>query len=69
MDDEKLTMLLQHCSHYPALFNKISNILYNDFGQIGSVPALLVVWIETQHTFFYDEGELKMFERHVQEEV
>lgn len=69
MDDEMITKLLIHCSHYPALYNKISNILYEDFGQIGSVPALLIVWVMTQHAYFYDEYELHMYDIHAQEEV
>ena len=54
MEDEKLTMLLQDCSKRPELFNRISNILYENFGNLGSVPALLVTWVVIK---YYDEKQ------------
>lgn len=62
MNDEQLTMLLQHCSKYPALFNKVSNALYKDFGNLGSVPALLITWIVSKYNFYYDTDGVHMFE-------
>ncbi len=54
MDDDKLTMLLQDCSQRPELFNRISNILYENFGNLGSIPALLVTWVVIK---YYDTKE------------
>lgn len=54
MDDDKLTILLQDCSQRPELYNRISNILYENFGNLGSVPALLVTWVVMQ---YYDTKE------------
>lgn len=62
MDDEKLTMLLQHCSKYPELFNKVSNVVYKDFGNLGSVPSLLITWIVSKYTFYYDTDGVSIFE-------
>ena len=69
MDDEKMTMLLQHCSKYPTLFNKISNIIYKDFGNIGSVAALLITWIVSKYNFYYDAEGLHMYEIHPDESI
>lgn len=52
MNDEKLTMLLQDCSQRPEVFNRISNILYENFGSVGSVAALIVTWVVIK---YYDE--------------
>ena len=54
MENDKLTMLLQDCSQRPELFNRISNILYENFGNLGSVPALLVTWVVIK---YYDTKE------------
>ena len=62
MDDEKLTKLLQHCSKYPAMFNKVSNILYKDFGNLGSVPALLITFFITKYRCYYEIDGVHVFE-------
>lgn len=54
MDEEKLTMLPIECGKRPELFNRISNILYENFGNLGSVPALLVTWVVIH---YYDTKE------------
>lgn len=49
MDDEKLTMLLNECGKHPEIFNKVSNIIYSEFGELGSVFGLLATWVVMQY--------------------
>lgn len=55
MDNEKLLMLMKDCGERPELFNRISNILYENFGNLGSAPALLVTWVVMKY-FDTEEG-------------
>lgn len=52
MEDEKLTMLLRDCGERPEVFNRIGNILYENFGNLGSVVTLIVTWVVIK---YYDE--------------
>ena len=47
--------LIQTCNKEPALYNKISNILYKDFNIKGATTSLLV----TYFVILYKKGELE----------
>ena len=52
---KKIEDLIQICNEEPALYNKISNILYKDFNIKGATTALLV----TYFVIIFKKGELK----------
>lgn len=52
---KKIEDLIPVCNEDPALYNKISNILYKDFNIKGAATCLLI----TYFVILFKKGELK----------
>ena len=49
MEEEKLTKLIYECGKRPEVFNKVANLIYGEFGELGSVINLLATWVVLQY--------------------
>ncbi len=49
LEEEKLTKLINECGKRPEVFNKVANLIYGEFGELGSVINLLATWVVLQY--------------------
>lgn len=48
LNNDDMETLLKFCTAYPRIYNKMSNLLYKEFGVISAELSLLITWAQMQ---------------------
>lgn len=55
MSDNSIGIMLTVCSHYPEIYNKVSNLLYKNFQLRGAEQCLLCSYVVIMMSKNYPE--------------